>query len=195
MDKSAQPVEAQREGAVKTFIIDWPVLILLGLVFGALGREMSWKSAAFIGGFASAAAFTAVAMLSYVIAPDWMWMYFLDPSDVSWALPLIPLGYLFVFVLSYAAAITLRQTSRGAVVGAIGGAVAMEIAVIALTWDRYHLVGNEAEWLNGSANELFSVTPDGDAKTIGLLGPLSVALIVVCLVIVWRNARASAADR
>jgi len=181
---------------MKTFIIDWPVLILLGLVFGVFAPdERWWRSRAFIGGCVSAVAFTAVALVSYAIAPDWMWMYFLDPSEASWAVPLIPAAYMFVFALAFAAAVAIRRASRRVVWAAAAIAVGLEAAVVAITWDRYHLVGTEREWLEGTAEELFSASPGGDAKTIGLLGPVFLIVSVVAFVMVWRSRREAAADR
>lgn len=172
------------------------MLLLLGLIFGVFAPdERWWRSRAFAGGFASAAAFTLVALISYAIAPDWMWMYFLDPSDVSWTVPLIPAGYMFVFALAFAAAVAVRRVSRRVLWAGIAVAVAMEVVVIAITWDRYHLVGTEREWIQGSANELFSASPSGDAKTIGLLGPLFLVVLAVSLVLVWRSRREASAHR
>lgn len=171
------------------------MLILLGLVFGAFAPdELWWRSRAFLGGVVSTAAFTIVALVSYAIAPDWMWMYFLDPSEASWAVPFIPVAYLFVYALAFAAAVAVRRAARGVLWTAIAIAIGMEAAVIAITWDRYHLVGTDREWLEGTAEELFSASPGGDAKTIGLLGPVFLVVLVVALVMVWRG-RETAADR
>jgi hypothetical protein len=171
-------------------------LILLGLVFGAFAPdELWWRSRAFVGGCVSAAAFTAVALVSYAIAPDWMWMYFLDPADASWAVPLIPAAYMFVFALAFAAAVAVRRAARGLLWAAVGIAIGLEVTVISITWDRYHLVGSEREWLEGTAEELFSASPGGDAKTIGLLGPVFLAVSIVALVMVYRGRREATVDR
>lgn len=181
----------EEEGAIETFIIDWPVLVLIGLVFGGFGaRDAWWRTPAFYAGFATAAAFTLVAMLSYLIAPDWMWMYFLDPDEVAWSLPLIPLGYLFVYVVGFAAAIPLRAASRRAWWAALAATLAMEVVVIGITWDRYHEVGTTRQWLNDAAHELFSAAPTGPARTIGLMSPLFVVIAIAAFWYVRRQQRA-----
>jgi len=102
---------------------------------------------------------------------------------------------MFVFALAFAAAVAVRRGARGVLWAAVAVAIGLEVAVIAITWDRYHLVGSEREWLEGTAEELFSASPGGDAKTIGLLGPVFLAVSVVALVMVWRSRREAAADR
>lgn len=183
--------EQEAKGAIETFIIDWPVLALIGLAFGGFApRDAWWRSRAFYAGFAAAAAFTLVAMLSYLVAPDWMWMYFLDPDEVAWSLPLIPLGYLFVYVVGFAAAIPLREASRRMWWAALAVTVAMEVVVIGVTWDRYHLIGTTREWLNDTAHELFTPTPTGPARVIGLMSPVFVVVAVAAFVYVRRQQRA-----
>jgi hypothetical protein len=179
-----------------TFIIDWPVLMFIGILFGAFApRQRWWKSRAFLAGTATALAFTAVAFISYLVAPDWMWMYLFEPSEAAWSLPGIAIGYLFTFALAFAGAVALAEIGRHAVVAAAVTALVGEIGIVAITWDRYHLVGTRNEWLSGSASELFSTSPAGDAKTIGLLGPLFLIVAVVSLVLTIRGRRATAADR
>lgn len=134
-------------------------------------------------------------MVSYFIEPDWMWMYFLKPDDAVWVVPLIPFGYLFVYAISFAAAVGLRDAPRWFVWAAAVVAGAMEVAVVAVTWDRYHLIGTRAEWVADSAHELFTASPDGSAKTISLFGPVFAIVLVVSLFLVIRNYRASSSDR
>jgi hypothetical protein len=181
---------------METFIIDWPVLALLGLAFGSFApSERWWRSRAFVAGTASAIAFTATAMISYVLAPDWMWMYFLEREDASWAVPFIPVGFLFVYVMSFAAATALKGLGRGVVWIAAGLAVAAEVIVLSLTWDRYHRVGTTAEWLRDSAHELFTTSPTGPVKTISVLGPVFVVVTAAAFVVVIRSARADSSNR
>lgn len=181
---------------IATFIIDWPVLIFIGVVFGAFAPDTSWwRGRAFVAGLVTAAVFTATAVISYFIEPDWMWMYFLDPDEVSWVVPLIPVGFLLLYALAFAAAVSLRQLDRLALWAAGALALLAEIVVVAVTWDRYRLVGTRQEWLTGSAHELFSTSPSGPVKTIGLLGPVFAAVFLAALYVVYRSRRAIAADR
>lgn len=181
----------EEKGAIETFIIDWPVLALIGLAFGGFAtRDAWWRSRAFYVGFATAAVFTLVAMLSYLVAPDWMWMYFLDPDEVAWSLPLIPVGYLFVYVVGFAAAIPLRAGSRRMWWGALAATLAMEVVVLGITWDRYHEIGTTREWLNNAAHELFTATPTGPARTIGLMSPVIIIVAIGAFLYVRRQQRA-----
>lgn len=182
---------------IATFIIDWPVLAFMGLLFGAFangaGRERWWKSRPFIAGTVSAATFTVVAMMSYVVAPDWMWMYYVEPSEMSATVPFIPLGYMFTFVLGFGTSVALA--GRSAVLWMLGAlALIFEGVAIAATWDRYHVVGTAAEWANGRADELFALSPDGDARTIATLGPVFLGVLAASLFVTWRS-RAAAARR
>ncbi|MDQ3619937.1 MAG: hypothetical protein M3391_07390 [Actinomycetota bacterium] len=172
------------------------MLALIGLAFGGFAsRDTWWRSRAFYAGFATAAVFTLVAMLSYLVAPDWMWMYFLDPDEVAWSLPLIPVGYLFVYVVGFAAAIPLRAASRRMWWGSLAATLAMEVVVLGITWDRYHEIGTTREWLNDAAHELFTATPTGPARTIGLMSPVIIIVAVVAFLYVRRQQRAATPRR
>ena len=182
---------------IATFIIDWPVLGLLGFVFGASASgDAWWRSRAFRAGLVSAAVFTGTAIVSYFVAPDWMWMYLIEPETLSWTVPFMVPAYLFVYAVSFAAAVALRAAGPVLVWVCAGVAVLMEVAVLAATWERYHLVGTTTEWHRGLAHELFDPTPTGDAQTIGLMGPVVIVTIAVCLFVTYRGSRrATAADR
>lgn len=121
-------------------------------------------------------------------------MYFLDPDDVSWTVPLMLPAYLFVYWVAFGCAIAARE--HGPVVPWFGAGVAlvMEIVVLVMTWDRYHLVGTTSEWVAGRASELISASPTGPARTIGLIGPLVLATTIAAYVYAVRS-RAPAADR
>ena len=184
------------EGAIETFIIDWPVLIFIGLLFGAFAPPTeAWSSRAFIAGLVASVAFTATAFISYVVAPDWMWMYFLDPDGVAWSLPVVALGYPATFVLGFAAALGLRSLSRSYVFGAAAAALVSEIVVLGLTWDRYRFVGTTKEWLSNEAVPLLSTSPEGPVRVIGLLGPLFLVVLVATFLWTLRGRRATTTDR
>jgi hypothetical protein len=181
---------------IATFIIDWPILLFLGILFGSFAPTRSWwRSRAFAAGLTTALVFTAVAFISYAVAPDWMWMYFLRPSDAAWALPGIPFGYVSMFLVGFAAAIGIKPLGRRALAGAAIGALNAEIAVVALTWSRYHSIGTRQEWRAGRAHELFTTSPAGPVKTIGLLGPVFVVVFAASLYVAWRSSRAASAGR
>ena len=181
---------------METFIIDWPVCVFIGLVFGAFApRQRWWRSRAFALGLLSAVVFTATAVISYFVEPDWMWMYFLDPDSVAWSVPFIPVGFVLTFVLGFAGAIALKDVGSRVVWIAAAFALAAEVLVVAVTWDRYHLVGTRAEWAADSAAELFSLSPTGSARVIGALGPIFGVVLVGSLFLARRARDASPAGR
>ena len=169
------------------------MLMFIGLLFGAFApRSQWWKSTAFTTGLIAAAVFTATAFVSYALAPDWMWMYWIEPARVSWALPGIAIGYFFVFCLSFAGATAIRELGPRIQAAAIVAALAGEVGIVAITWDRYHRIGTTSEWLQVRAHELFSLHPTGVARTIGVMGPVFAIAFVVCLVATWRSRGAPA---
>jgi hypothetical protein len=181
---------------MKTFIIDWPVLMFLGVLFGGLApTDDPWRSRALKVGGVVAVVFTATAFISYFVAPEWMWMYFISPDSVAWSLPLIAVGYVVTFLLGFAAALGLRTLGTGYLVAGAVSMLISEIAVVGVTWDRYRLVGTTDEWLSGSAHSLFAVPPQGPVKLIGALGPVFVVTLLGGIFVTWRARRAVAADR
>lgn len=170
--------------------------MFLGLLFGGLSpTEDAWHSRALKVGAIVAVVFTGTAFASYLVAPDWMWMYFLAPDPVAWSLPLIAVGYLVTFALGFALAQSLRVLGRGYVIVASATMLIAELAVVAVTWDRYRSVGTKDEWLSGSAHSLFAAPPTGPVKLIGLLGPLFVITLIAGIIVTWRTSRAAATDR
>ncbi len=117
-------------------------------------------------------AFTAAALLSYMFAPDWMWMYLVDPQDVHAVVKLIPIAYVATFVAAFAAAARLRRDARAPLLAAAGACIAVELGLVAATWDRYRKVGTRDQWQRGEAADLFALKPQGLAKKISALAPL-----------------------
>lgn len=187
---------SELEGAIETFIIDWPVLTFIGLLFGAFAPVVDpWRSRAFKAGSITATAFSATAFISYIVAPDWMWMYFLDPKTVAWSVPLLAIAYLVTFALGFAAALGLRMLARSYVFGAAIAALIGEVVIVALTWDRYRAVGTTQEWMAGDAFPLLGTSPEGPVQVISLLGPVFIVVFVAALIWTMRGRRASASDR
>lgn len=181
---------ASIEGAIETFVIDWPVLLFLGVLFGGFApQEGAWASRAFKWGGLATVAFTIVAFVSYAVAPDWMWMYFLDPSDVAWSIPGLVIAYLATYGLGFAAAIGLKPLGGRALVATGVALIVAELGILALTWSRYHLVGTRAEWASGRAHELFSISPSGPVRTIGILVPMFFVVLAFALYSTWRDGR------
>lgn len=179
---------------VATFIIDWPVLTFLGFTFGALTPvQRWWRSRAFIAGLGASIVFTSTALISYVVAPDWMWMYYADPGKLGWAVPLIGVAYLICFGLAFVSAIGFRTSGINIVWPLAITSLVFEGVVVAFTWARYHRVGTQAEWLSGKAAELFSTSPQGPVKTIGILGPVFAVALAAAVVVAYRSRDATSA--
>jgi hypothetical protein len=139
--------------------------------------------------------FTGSALLSYTVAPDWMWMYFIDPAEARWTLPLMPFAYLVTYIIGFAAGISLKQVSARVAWGGALAALAFEVGVVALTWDRYRAVGSATEWSSGTAYDLFASPPSGPVVTISVSGAVFLVSLVVALIFIWRQSRASATSR
>ena len=177
---------------VATFIIDWPVVAFFGLFFGRFAPLRDWwRSSAFAGGLIASGGFTTVAMLSYRIAPDWMWMYYKDPDEMKPAVPFMPLGYMLTFVAGFIGAVRLRDEDKS-VWPAAAGAVAAEVAVVAATWDRYHRIGTRSEWEEGTASELVTAKPTGLAKRVSSYGPIVLGTFLLGLFLARRSSAPSA---
>lgn len=184
------------KGAIETFIIDWPVLTFIGLLFGLFApAESPWRSRAFKAGAVTAIVFSATAFVSYGVAPDWMWMYFLAPEEVAWSVPLLAVGYLVTYLLGFAAAVGLKELGRSYVIAAAVTSLLGEIVMVALTWDRYRFVGTKQEWLAGTAYSLLGSSPEGPVKVIAPLGPVFAVVLIVALFLTLRDRRAATADR
>ncbi len=175
---------------IQTFIIDWPILAFFGYLFGGVSTRIG-VARALIAGLIPTGGFTASAMLSYKHAPDWMWMYYRDPHEMEPAVKLMPPAYLAAFLLTFVSALRME---RSIVRTAQGLALGAEAAVIAATWDRYHRIGTKEEWVNGTADELIAIKPEGKAKQIAFYVPLAVGTFVVGAILTW-GGRASSARR
>ena len=59
---------------------------------------MLFKSRAFISGSLVTLGFIGLAAYSYTIAPDWMWMYFVDPAGIPlWMVIALFVAYYLAF--------------------------------------------------------------------------------------------------
>lgn len=175
---------------IETFIIDWPVLTFFGFLFGGASSRIGMMRA-LLAGLIPTGGFTASAMLSYKHAPDWMWMYYRDPEEMEPVVKLMPPAYLAAFLLSFVSALKMdRSGLRMARAAALGA----EAAVLAATWDRYHRIGTKEEWINGTADELLAIKPEGKAKQVGAYMPLVVGTFVAGALLTW-GGRASSSRR
>lgn len=140
---------------IKTFIIDWPVLILVGIAFGYGTKQKPgislFKSHAFWGGMFIAASFSALAYWSYLIAPDWMFMYVVEAKQVP---AIIVYGILILYACVYAFGFTakfeLEKISSSLPILAVILCVIAEVGIILSFKDQYINVATRAQFLSGA---------------------------------------------
>ncbi len=146
-----------KEGRELTFVIDTPTLMMFGLGMALMlrghelgspfGKRVTACALAFnlIGGI-------VIPSLFYLKAPDWMWMYFVDDSQLpGWLGWYVLLNYWFPFLAAYFLGAYLWRHGRNAVIGAFVVAAISQVVIIAMTFDRYFHVGTTAQYLAGEA--------------------------------------------
>lgn len=140
---------------IKTFIIDWPVLILVGIAFGYGTKQRAdvslFKSHAFWGGMFIVASFSALAYWSYLIAPDWMFMYVVEAKQVPAILVYgILILYACVYAFGFTAKFELEKISSFFPILAIILCVIAEVGIILSFKDQYINVATREQFLNGA---------------------------------------------
>ncbi|MDD5224705.1 MAG: hypothetical protein PHE84_12020 [bacterium] len=152
---------------IPTFIIDSPTMMLFGAIFARLntqklsgGGELL-KSTWFFRGLILCALFTATAIWSYLRAPDWMWMYFLEDSHTSvpGLIYIVVVLYFFPYCLGYIWGIWAEQKRKNLSLLVIGAAVALNVYIMFATFSRYQVVGTLEEFRAGKAALLSGPNP------------------------------------
>jgi len=145
-------------------------------------------------GLIAVTVFLGTALLAYAKGPDWMWMYFLEPPDLS----LFDLAFLSVMVyyVPYGAGFALsrrldRQMGRSGGFLALACSLILNIYVLARLFDRYAHVGTRADYLAGRAA---FITGDHPLKgTLNLGGATLAITAVVLIALAFRESRAARA--
>ena len=109
--------EQRVRGVIPTFIIDWPVLILIGLVFGfgvkGTPDRSVFATRAFFSGFIVLSLFITTVVYSYFAAPDWMFMYYVDADTVpGWIVSYILALYYLAFIFGFTAKFELAKVHK-----------------------------------------------------------------------------------
>lgn len=185
---------------VETIFLDWGLSLGAGLLFGIAGRHEAARSPrllatrAFLWGLASLhVGVVAVSAALYAMAPDWMWMYWVDPD----ALPLAVVALAFAlyeaaYVAGFALGAELERLRRGAGWAAAGVLFALISAAEATTRTRLFHFGSREEFLAGRAPGGIRLDPlrvEPEMWVLLASGVLSTAAIAY---LVWRLARADA---
>lgn len=142
---------------IKTFLIDAPVMVILGMLYTPLEREPEkpfYRAKTFLASCRLAGLFVALVMASYVLYPDWMWMYFVSTKALGLTLQIAIVSYIFLmlyvvpFIAGYFWGSTFRTNKKAWWAGIILN-LALEGLLIFALWDRYSAVGTREEFLQG----------------------------------------------
>ncbi|MBI1909639.1 MAG: hypothetical protein HYS22_05670 [Deltaproteobacteria bacterium] len=168
---------------VPTFIIDWPFLIFLGLLYGfALknpeGRPL-FRTRAFVAGTLVLFLFIVVVFWSYRIAPDWMWMYFVEAMNVpGWIVGLILFGYYLTFLLGFLLKFELAKLGKGFPGGALVLSVAASGMIILPVKDRYLNVTTTYGWRAGILGKPLPESDVASAMNMAVAGLIVIGLLL-----------------
>ncbi len=167
-----------------TFIIDWPALIAIGLLFGygikgtPSGSVM--RTRAYFSGKIVVTLFVALVYYSYLLAPDWMWMYFVKASDVpSWVVWYVLILYFFAYDVGFFLKGELGKIHKALPVVAIILSLVSAVLVTLPLGDRYMNVGTLEQFQAGQTTRL-PQSPVGKVpgNLTAVLLPLGVGLLI-----------------
>ncbi len=133
--------------------------------------------------------FVALVMASYVLYPDWMWMYFVSTKALGLTQQIAIVSYVFLmlyvipFVAGYFGGSTFRANKKVWRAGIILN-LALEGMLIFALWNRYSAVGTREEFLQGST--MLSLS---DFHLLGVLLNGGGIVLVILGVWQWRRLR------
>lgn len=107
-------------------------------------------SRAFIAGSVVVCLFIAIVAYSYILAPSWMFMYFVDPTLVpTWLIVYFLLLYYVTYVLGFLLHRELHRLSSTVGWVALGIMLVASVAVIAPLWEEYTTVATYHDFQEG----------------------------------------------
>lgn len=140
---------------IKTFIIDEPVMISIGLLT-ALFVPKGWggslfKTRAFWAGTYLALGFIALAAYGYLVAPDWMFMYLVPAKNIpSWLVVYALILYYFLFLAGFFVAPHLGDLHPKLPWLALLFGILASVAVILPLLPAYQVVASYEEFQRGT---------------------------------------------
>ena len=169
---------------ILTFIIDEPFLIFLGLLAAffipAGWRGSVFKTRAFFAGTWIALCFMGLAFYGYLIAPDWMFMYFLPASRVPiWIIAYIFIIYFLLFIGGFLLGHELRKIHPGLLWGALVLALLSSVAVVLPLRREYLTIASYDEFHRGGGTPLAD-SPMGKGTTLPAIG-----MVVTGIALLW----------
>jgi hypothetical protein len=175
---------------IKTFIIDAPTLLLIGFIFSWLNREElngaeMLRSKMFTRGIILCTIFIIAALWSYVLSPDWMWMYYPTNAET----PLLGIVYILVFMyyihfaFGYILGIWLERKKKHLSWAGAAVALVLNIIIMVLTYERYAVVGTYEQFHNGTAIPL---TDPSNAVALPMnIAPVVMIIFAIAILIPW----------
>ncbi len=142
------------------------------------------KTRAYFSGKVVVTLFIAIVYYSYLIAPDWIWMYFVKPEEVPhWMVFYILILYLFAYDVGFFLKFELGKINRIYPILMLIVALAWAVGVTLALKDRYLTVGTLEQFQVGQGIPL-------SESTVGKLpGALSACLFPLSLILIFWSRR------
>lgn len=124
--------------------------------------------------------FVAVVYYSYLLAPDWMWMYFVKATDVPfWVVVYVLILYYFAYDVGFFLKCELGKIHKSFPILMMVIAIAWAVGVTVALNDRYQMVGTIEQFYAGQGVPLAqSAVGRVPALFAGLLVPIAIGLLI-----------------
>lgn len=157
---------------------------MIGIIFGfgvkGIPTRSVFQTRGFFSGFVVVALFSGLVYYSYLLAPDWMYNYFVRASDVpSWVVPYLFVLYFAAYAGGFVFKFELEKVGKGALWSVIALLIAASAVIPLSLGERYTRVGTMEQFHAGQAVPL-PKSPVGKvpANLTLVLVPLGIALLL-----------------
>ncbi len=162
-------------------------MVLIGMLYAPF-HDRTGKTVLLSRGakasFALGGVFLLLVAVSYALNPDWMWMYYIDPDEVSWpAICYILIGlYVIPLLCGIYLGHELYLNGRWSWIAGMAATLLLELALLFLLWDRYNFIGTYVDFPARRGEPLV-----GSTGTLALVMNIGGASAVVMGVYLWRR--------